>query len=66
MTQKDKSKKFIKLKYQETNYQKVALNFSNVFEKLSSMFDNNKPDLLILLGDRLQTLGCAMVQIYLQ
>ena len=24
------------------------------------MFDNNKPDLLILLGDRLQTLGCAM------
>tara|TARA_B100000902_G_scaffold399811_1_gene472691 strand:+ start:715 stop:1866 length:1152 start_codon:yes stop_codon:yes gene_type:complete len=59
-TKKIKVKKFIRLKHQGTAYKKVALNFSNVFEKLSSVFNNNKPDLLILLGDRLQTLGCAM------
>ena len=59
-SKKVKVKKFIKLKHQETTYEKVALNFSNVFKELSSLFNNNKPDLLIVLGDRLQTLGCAM------
>ena len=58
---KNNIKKNIKFKIEETDASSVALNFTSLFNELSLFFKKNKPDLLIVLGDRFQTLCCSMV-----
>lgn len=52
--------KIIDLKSRDTDNLEIASNFSNLFKKISFYLNKNKPDLLIVLGDRILTLCCTI------
>ena len=56
--------KIIDLKSRDTDNLEIASNFSNLFKKIFFYLNKNKPDLLIVLGDRILTLCCTISASY--